>query len=175
MKLAFIGPDVLSEFDKKEIKENILDALNHDNEIHLLIYGFIEVEVFELILKADLESEINYSPHFHFYSIQPFEDLPQNLKEPLRYMMENGAHYTSFGHTTPVIRRQLYVQVWENILENCDKLVSFYNRDDKQNTKKLLIPVDVAAKMNKTGAVYPLPGEDEEKFKNNPLIQFYGK
>lgn len=155
VRIALIGPSELSEFDQKEIEENLEDFLSKGNEIAILAYRSIEIEVFKYFIE-----HIEQTPLLHIYTFQPFSLLPEKVKASIEFLVENGATYQSFDFEEILIRRTMYVETWKVILEDCDLVVCFY--DGEKPT--LMIPVDEAKKMQKKSVIYRLPKRDEELF-----------
>lgn len=161
MKIALIGPSELTEFDKKEIEENLEDFLSEGNEIAILAYRSIEIEVFKYFVKQmDEEEGAAIASRLHIYTFQPLSLLPEKIKASIDYLVENGAKYHSFNFEQMLIRRTMYVDSWNYILQDVDVMVCFY--DGEKPT--LLIPIDEAKKQGKKAVIYQLPKLSEEQF-----------
>lgn len=155
MKIALIGPSELSEFDQKEIEDNLEDFLSKGNEIALLAYRSIEIEVFKYFIE-----HIEQAPLLHIYTFQPLSLLPEKIKASIEFLVDNGATYNSFEVEEILIRRTMYVETWKVILDDCDLVVCFYDGVKAS----LMIPVDEAKKMEKKSVIYRLPNQDHEHF-----------
>ncbi|QST02949.1 hypothetical protein IMZ31_20595 (plasmid) [Pontibacillus sp. ALD_SL1] len=164
MKIAVIGPHDLTELDRHEIRENIGDAFEKGNEIHVLAYRSIENEVFKYVLERDLEDGENFAPRLHVYTLKDLERLHPKLKDPIDVLMENGAKHTSFGMNEAIVTRSPYTMAWKSIMETCDSVISFFDASNEETIGKLTIPIDVAKSLGKRGALYPLPRMDESMF-----------
>lgn len=166
MRIALIGPTDLSEFDKKEIEENLNDFISKGNEIVILAYRSIEIEVFKYFVK-NIDDNKKLASKLHIYTFQDFDKLPQKLKTSIDYLVEEGANYHTFGYNEMKIERSIYQDSWKFIIEDCDIVISFYDGIEK-SLKKLFIPIDIAKSLNKKGIIYNLPGTSEEKFLLEP-------
>lgn len=155
MKIALVGPSELTEFDQKEIEENLEDFLSKGNEIVLLAYRSIEIGVFKYFIE-----HIEQAPLLHIYTFQPFSLLPDKVKVSIEFLMENGATYQSFEFEEMLIKRSMYTETWRTILADCELVVCFY--DGEKPT--LMIPVDEAKKMQKKSVIYRLPKTNEDHF-----------
>lgn len=161
MKIALIGPSELTEFDKKEIADNIEDFVSKGNEIVLLAYRSIEIEVFKYFVQnIDEEIGAEAASRLHIHTFQPLHLLPEKIKAPIEYLREKGASYHSFNFNQALIRRNVYTESWQEILADVDVMVCFY--DGEKPT--LMIPIDEAKKMGKRAVVYKLPKNNEEHF-----------
>lgn len=155
MKIALVGPSELTEFDQKEIEENLEDFLSKGNEIVLLAYRSIEIEVFKYFIE-----HIEQAPLLHIYTFQPFSLLPDKVKASIEFLLEHGATYRSFEFEEILIKRSMYTETWRMILTDCDLIVCFY--DGEKST--LMIPVDEAKRMQKKSVIYRLPKMNQEFF-----------
>jgi hypothetical protein len=165
LKIALVGPSELTEFDKKEIEENLEDFISKGNEIALLAYRSIEIEVFKFFIKnTDDENGRNIAEKLHIYTYQPLKFLPEKIKNTIEYLIEKGAKYTSFEFSQTLIRRSVYIETWQKILEDVEVMVCFY--DGEKPT--LMIPIDEAKKKDKKAVVYQLPRFNEEHFLLQP-------
>lgn len=165
MKIALIGPSELTELDKKEIADNIEDFVSKGNEIVLLAYRSIEIEVFKYFVQnIDEKIGADAASRLHIHTFQPLQYLPEKIKAPIEYLTEKGASYHSFEFNQTLIRRSMYTESWREILSDVDIMVCFY--DGEKST--LMIPIDEANKMGKRAVVYKLPKHNEEHFLLEP-------
>lgn len=161
MKLALIGPSELTDFDKREIEENLEDFISKGNQIILLAYRSIEIEVFKFFIeRMNDDNSKNIASLLHIHTFQPFSLLPDKIKESINFLVENGASFHSFEFEEILIKRTMYIETWQTILKEADALICFY--DGAKST--LMIPVDEAKKMQKKSVIYNLPNFNEEHF-----------
>lgn len=161
MKIALIGPSELTEFDKKDIQENLADFVSKGNEIAILAYRSIEIEVFKYFIQTmDDTGNLELASKLHIYTLQPLSLLPEKIKASVDYLVEHGASYHTFGLEQMMVRRPAYVETWNYILQDVDVMVCFY--DGEKPT--LLIPVDEAKKSGIKSVIYQLPRASEEHF-----------
>lgn len=158
MNIALTGPRDLSEFDKKDI-QNYINTIAQENEISILAYRSIEVEVFKFYI-----SNPELAEKLTIYTFQNIDELPETLNKSIRFLISQGAKYRSLNFEKPVVKRDDFINAWQKILERCDSVVSFYDNEKLA----LMIPIDEAKIMKKKAIVYNLPGINADRY-NLPL------
>lgn len=165
MKIGLIGPSELTKLDKQEIEENLEDFISKGNEIVVLAYRSIEIEVFKFFVKRMDDDDSNaIASKLHIYTFQPLSMLPEKIRTSIEYLAEKGATYKSFGFEEPLIRRAKYVETWNQILMDVDLMICFY--DGEKPT--LMIPIDEAKRLGKKAVVYQLPKYNQEQYLLKP-------
>lgn len=154
MKIALTGPKELSEFDKLEI-ENYLKAIINEHEVFILAYRSIEIEVFKFFVNNP-----EHANKLNIYTYQNLDELPNTLNKTIRFLISQGAHFRSFNNESDVIKREIFINSWRQIIERCDTVVSFYDNEKIA----LMIPIDEAKEMNKKAIIYYLPGNNIDKY-----------
>lgn len=164
MKFALIGPSTLTELDGNEIEQYLETVLSKGHDVFLLTHYSIEVPVIKYFI---LHSE--HAPRLHLYSFAELEYLPKHMKSPIEYLVSSGAQFHSFKHTGFEVKRSHYVKAWEEIVQSCDIVISFYPQNGVyESIPKLSIPLDIAKSKGKRALAYTLPGDDMSHFHLTP-------
>lgn len=188
MKVALVGPSVLSDYDKTEIQDFLHALLLKNYDISILSYRSVELEVFKYFVQyidekkqqihqlkhtsepkseheiETLLEEINMEDKLTIYTFQNKNDLTKTIKSPIQYLEANGATYVSLESENLLIKRSEYADAWRKIISECDMVISFYNEELSNENAKLMIPIDIALQMRKQAFVYHLPSNNLEKY-----------
>lgn len=159
MRAALTGPSALTEFDEIEITKYIHALVSQGYHISILAYNSVELVALKYFVK-----NIKHADQLTIYTFQNFENISSELQISINYLTNKGSIYKSFSHNEFSIKRSFYLSAWNEILQDCDTVVSFY--DGKKPS--LLIPIDEAKKRSITSMIYYLPGEDEGKHHLSP-------
>lgn len=157
MRIALFGPNVLTPFDQQEIR-NYIEAVIEEHSVSVLDRS-IEREVFKFFVENE-----QYAHKLTIYTFQEFEYLQSDIQTTIQFLIKKGSAYKSFYNNEPVIRRTPFIETWEFIMDENDAIMTFF---DGKNPK-LMIPSDIAKKMNKRPFQFSLPLYNESLMNRKP-------